>query len=724
MANNYTPEEIQEIFDEYHRALSSGIPVGKDLAERLKDATAGVKNYTYQLNQSVKQLGTSFKQLGKDIANGAEGAAVFNDSLSSGSDVVANFASKFGLVGTAIGGIVKAGSAYVSAVNKQSDALYKSFQDISKTGTIGAGGMSEVFNSMQKFGYAVGELNQMQSLLQQNSTALAKFGGTAYDGARALSDVAYSLQRDKLGERFRNMGLSVDEINQNAAGYVKTQIALGRSRTDVEKNLTTETAKYIEQVVAVQKLTGQTREQLEEKQAQAQREEAFAYQQYELQKRAAAGDKQATKEFERNQALSRILEGKAREQFIAGIGGDVAAMGELMRTAPDTVQQILTGGDLPSVLQNLARESKQAVDNLGPMARFHGFNNVLLPMNELLDIMSQYGGKNMKEVLDTIEKNKETVDSSTKAQTSLRISEMNARQGMENMVNAGIDPVTKAMKVLAYAVEYLTDLLPFSGRAKERYEKEQTEQAAHSAAKLTGSVLDKIIQVESGGRNIGTTGSSAYGIGQMTKGTFEGLAKKASPTSALYGKTFEDMKADVGLQREALSQLTVQNQDVLSKAGLTTDDASTYLAHFLGASGAVNVLRAPDSTPIDKVVSGQSIYANPGVFKNITTAGDLKAWAAKKMQSSAAQPAGPNNPQAAGAFGWDGTISGPMSGYRPNLLMHGTEKISITPSNKFDQTGSSSNSEMTSDLVSKIDDLISVAKAQLSVNERILKYQQ
>ena len=276
-----------------------------------------------------------------------------------------------------------------------------------------------------------------------------------------------------------------------------------------------------------------------------------------------------------------------------------------------------------------------------------------------------------------------------------------------------INPVTKAMKVLANAVEYLTNLLPFSGRAKARYEQEQQEQASSAAAKVTGGILDKIIQVESGGRNVGTAGSSAFGIGQMTRGTFEGLAKKATPGSALYGKTFEDMKSDVGLQREALSQLTTQNQTALGKAGVAVNDANTYLAHFLGSGGAVRVLQSADNTPIEAAVGGQAIAANPGVFRNIATVGDLKAWAAKKMGT-----------EMSGAFGFQGTVSGPMSGYRPNLLMHGTEQLTVTPAGSSaggsTATGGSGN---ISDLLARVDELIYVSKNQLSVNEKILKMQ-
>ena len=83
MADMYTPEEIAQIFEAYNDAIQKNIPIGKDLAQQMKDATLGVKNYTQQLNQSLKQLGTSFKNLGSNIAKGDKGASVFNDALSS-----------------------------------------------------------------------------------------------------------------------------------------------------------------------------------------------------------------------------------------------------------------------------------------------------------------------------------------------------------------------------------------------------------------------------------------------------------------------------------------------------------------------------------------------------------------------------------------------------------------------------------------------------------------
>lgn len=733
MANNYTPDEIQDIFDEYHRNLAAGIPVSKDLAERLKDATTGVKNYTFAMNQSLRSLGSSVKTLGFDLSKGANGAAVFNNSIEAGADVVDKFASKFGILGTVIGGVIKAGGMYVSAVNKQSDALYKSFQDISKTGSLGAGGMSEVFSSMQKFGYAVDELGQMQSLLAQNSTALAKFGGTAYDGARSLADVSNELQRGKLGERFRNMGLSVDDINQNAAGYIKTQVSLGRSRIDVEKNLTAETSKYIEQVVAVQKLTGQTREQLEEKQAQASREEAFAYQQYELKKKAAAGDAQAQKEYERNLALSRILDGKAREQFIAGVGGDVAAMGDLMRTAPETVEKILNGGDLPSVLQSLAKEGQTAVDNLGPLAKFHGFNNFLLPIDQLLEITSQYGGKNMNEVLKAIDRNKETTDDATKSQTSLQMSQMNTRQAMENLVNAGIGPVTSAMQTLAEIIESIVGMLP--NFKQKGYGAGGTGSKGGSLASTGAGALSGAAIGTAFGGPVGTVigagvGAAAGFFGYELGG---GSSAGGKPETVLdFGGQSGSRDNFLKLDRDMQGRIVTAGENYMKVTGNKLKINSAFrdredqerLYNETVAAGRPGV--GPNGMPVAKpgTSSHESGYAvdieqgksdreainalnNQGLFQ--TVANDPVHFAYKKIS---------------GAFGWNGTVSGPMSGYSPNLLMHGTEQLSIRPAASMssdDSVGGSSSSNV--ELISKIDDLIYIAKSQLQVNEKILKYQ-
>jgi len=766
MADTYTPQEIQDIFDEYHRNLSNGIPISKDLAERMKDATVGVKNYTYQLNQSFKQLGSSIKTLGSDIAKGAEGASVFSSTVDSTADVFSKFASRFGVVGAVLGGVAKAGAAYVGAVNKQSDALYKSFQEISKSGSLGAGGMNEVFTSMQKFGYAVDELGQMQSLLAENSHNLADFGGTAFRGARQLSNLADGLQRGDLGEKFRNMGLSVDDINKSAAGYIRSQVALGRNRADIERNLTAETSKYIEQIVAVQKLTGQSREQLEEKEKQAAQEQAFALTQYELKKRADAGDAAAEKQYQKNRFLNMKLEGKARDQFLRGVGGDMSQMGELMRTAPDFVEKMFDESDGPEAYDAFVKNVRRSVDTLGGLARYNVYDNFAIPMGESLRVLTEASEESAADRLAASKKESESIDKGTNDQTKMRIAQMNARQSMENFVNAGVDPVTKAMKILAYTVEWLTSLLPGSSRAKAKYEKEAADanvKQQESQGKTIEGLGKVAAKFESGGNagrvstGSGDHGGKSYGAFQLSSKTgdvekflessgYADVFKGLKVGSEEFDKKWRELGADKKFAdaQQAHAVKTHYNPQVaklqksgldLSSKGLGVQEAVMSTANQYGASTDV-IEKALAGKDIKKMSDADIINAIqdykastvPSRFRSSSLA--VQEGVAKRIQQERdmlqAISQAPSTPAIGGASGFRGVLSGPMSGYKPNITMHGTEELSIRPNSS--STGSGASGAGASEgtmlaLIEQVNELIYLSKSQLGVNEKILRYQ-
>lgn len=231
--------------------------------------------------------------------------------------------------------------------------------------------------------------------------------------------------------------------------------------------------------------------------------------------------------------------------------------------------------------------------------------------------------------------------------------------------------------------------------------------------------LQKMIAAESGGQNIpnrsgpgGTATSSAHGIGQMLKGTFEDLAAKAKPDSALYGKTFEDYKRDTKLQTQALTEFTTQNKKRLEQAGLAATDSNLYMAHFLGAEGAIQVLKSNESTLLSQVVSREAIAANANVFGKLRTVADLKSFAETKMAGPsarvstaaplpAAQPSVPANTQ----------VSGPVSTVQPvgatTTGMATDQQIQLLAS----QTG-------------KLDEMISLLRTQNSLAQAILRTSQ
>lgn len=749
----YTPEEIQEIFDRYHDATRAGIPISEALAREMADATKGVKNYTYELNRSLKYLGTQTKAVAQDLANGAKGASVFNNQIDAAGGVAANVASQFGLLGKGLGLAIQALTAWITAVNKQSDALYGNFQQLSRSGAVGAQGMDDVFQSMQRMGYTIDELDKMSAVLIENSKDFALFSGTAATGSKQLADLVMGMEDARV--QFFNLGMNVDDISRATAGY-RNQLA----RNGRLQEATSAGAKaYIKEMETLTRLTGLQRKEIEEQRQAAEDIDQFYASLMEMDPKAAQN---AYSVF--TQLMAVDPSGKKARAFAVSmdgiIGGSADQMESLYSTNFEMLEfaQALKQGriDASQYMQAESDARSQTIGlqkelaKVGVTDMFGGLKNNVLQVNKGLTPFAKQLGLSEKEVEDLMN----GVNGATAAQSDMRNSQIKASQAMQEFINAGINPVTKAMKILANAVEYLTDLLPFSGSAKAKYEREQQEAASSAAAKVTGGVIDKIIQAESGGRNIGNIGgaSSAFGVGQITKGTFEGLAKQATPGSALHGKTFEDMKASVDLQREALSQLTTQNQAALAKKGFEATDASTYLAHFLGAPTAIRVLQAPDNTPIRNAVESSQIAANPNVFKDVATVGDLKAWANRKMggttaTAQAAKPVDANKPTTAtaqaanpvdankptttatagpsGVFGWKGRISGPMSGYRPNVLMHGEEDLEIKPAKGSSSTfeSQSLSNEMASKLIERVDDLIQISRNQLGVNEKMLRYQ-
>ena len=149
-----------------------------------------------------------------------------------------------------------------------------------------------------------------------------------------------------------------------------------------------------------------------------------------------------------------------------------------------------------------------------------------------------------------------------------------------------------------------------------------------------GDVLDRIIQIESNGNPLARAKtSSAGGLAQFTEGTWREVMNKHFPqmVASMTDKQLLGMRFDGKMARRGLEKFTGDNQAYLEQRGLKATDGATYLAHFLGKGGAAKVLGANPNTPISQVVGANQIAANPGVFKNMTTASDLVGWAEKKM---------------------------------------------------------------------------------------------
>ncbi len=158
-----------------------------------------------------------------------------------------------------------------------------------------------------------------------------------------------------------------------------------------------------------------------------------------------------------------------------------------------------------------------------------------------------------------------------------------AREGLQNSLNLDTDTIRKETEV--------------------RAERSQNVQ----------SYMDRVIGAESGGDpNARNTRSTATGLGQFIERTWLALFKERFPERAA-GMSRDEILArrtDRSDSIELIRALTEQNSRALEKAGLATTDRNLYLAHFAGAQGAIDLLRADRGAPAASILGSDAARAN------------------------------------------------------------------------------------------------------------------
>lgn len=153
------------------------------------------------------------------------------------------------------------------------------------------------------------------------------------------------------------------------------------------------------------------------------------------------------------------------------------------------------------------------------------------------------------------------------------------------------------------------------------------------------ALVDQIIGVESGGNpNATNPRSSAGGLGQFIDSTWLNMLAKHRPDLTGSPQELLALKSNPELSRAMTEAYAADNGAILTGAGLPVTPANTYLAHFAGPQGAVKVLSADPSAPVESILGSKAVEANP--FLRGMKAADLQAWAGRKMGSAqpAAQP--------------------------------------------------------------------------------------
>ena len=583
MAEQLTPEEIKAAFDAYNRELLLTGQVTKETAAAFNEAKTGIRNYTFQLNQSLKQLGTSVASLGTSMLKGEQGASVYNKSIEAGADAIDAFAAKFGFLGKLIGSLFTASARVVVEINKQGDALFKSYQDLSRAGAANAGGMTTVYQQMQQFGYNIEELGDFGKLIKENSQSLAILGGTVNQGVRQFGNLAEGIQRSGLQTQFMNMGMTIENMNTGMAGFLKIQNQTGSAARMNNQQLVQGAAKYIEQLDILTKLTGKSAETLISEQEANLADERYALVYRELKQKADAGDLVAQKELEQQTILLSQVQGETKtavQNTLAGYQASSEAASKLFMTAPELSGMLAQKGGLAfegaanQAMDMLKSSSTRTMDQFGELGKATGeLGKTFISVKDMMGFEALKGTAEERMAAAKAEQaaQKANLDEATKNQVKMRQDQMETTRAAQNLINFGLNPVTAGMQKLAGGIESVTSKLPGTGATTG------TSGSGRGGDPSGGGLFSRIfglggsapgagttppdLRIKPGAENKGSATDALYGVAQQVHDLLGGDYKYFSGFNDRSGgkhgegKAFDIVLNDRNKYESALSQI-------------------------------------------------------------------------------------------------------------------------------------------------------------------------
>jgi hypothetical protein len=327
--------------------------MGGDLAAQKASAlasTAGINRAAQQLDQAGvsaenlaesnskayqagEKVGETFGKLAKTVVKLDTAFAPFIGNLMKGTATSSELFGIFAKMGGIIGGV---STVFQRVAGFQEENL-STYQQISNSGATFGGSLTEMRQAASDTYLTLSEFTE---IMKGSGETLVKMGGTAESGARAFTRVSNQLLKSEAGEGLRALGYSTKEVNEGLMNYIN--ITGGRTREEMRNtaNLTTAAAGYLEQLDGLSQLTGESRQQLQEKM----KEDAAnqAWQNYLL----------TLDEDTRNKANAAYTESMAR----GGKGAAQALMSQLMGLPPMTKEaQSFVG---------MAKQASSAVSNL------------------------------------------------------------------------------------------------------------------------------------------------------------------------------------------------------------------------------------------------------------------------------------------------------------------------------------------------------------------------
>ena len=247
--------QVQGKLSKASQDLSHTIDEENELREQ---AVEREKAFKSAQTQSISAL----KQFGSAITDTTNSFSKYEGGIKSLTGAISDVASQFGPLGKAVGLVSTAIGALAGAVLKQTDAVIKGYDDLSKLG--GAVGLTAdgIFKLGKEAGFSSQTLGSFTKGAKDAGQNLAALGTGTTEGVKAFSK--FVAVGDEQLKQYRRLGFTQDELMEAQNTYLKQQLDAGRQITKSPQELQKASLQYIDSLLALAELTNTSLKQQQE----------------------------------------------------------------------------------------------------------------------------------------------------------------------------------------------------------------------------------------------------------------------------------------------------------------------------------------------------------------------------------------------------------------------------------------------------------------------------
>jgi hypothetical protein len=563
-------QELQRLLQQAQEEIRTLGAVSGDTAKKIEDASDEYGKLKKVLKQQGEQFARTMVGITRTVGEGNTEFTVFNSVVDSVTGALTEMGKSIPFFGAAM---VAAGEGAKFLLG-QLQATTKAFNQVGAAGALGAEGMTGLRNQFIEAGI---DLQTYTKVIAANSEALARFGGTAGDGAARFSKALGQVNRD-FGHQLMSLGNSFEDIAEQTASYIALQGRLGRSQNMTQAQLAKGAFEYAKELDELAKLTGQQKSQIIKQQDAAMSESRFRAKYEDLVAKGRVKEAKAMLDFQsRISAVSPVL-GQGLRDIASGFVNTEAAQAAFVTTGgrAATIMQQLSAGTMTQeqAFAELQAANKQSIPLQRSLAMAVGdLPGVMIPFAQSADFANQ------------------------------KIAELGRAAGTQAAQMAGADGLTQSavaaqqsMMTFSIAVNNLaTQALPQAGTAVSAFADVMTK-AVNAISTATG------VQVQMPQRQ--------YADGGIARGPASGYAATLHGAEAVVplpdGNTIP-----VEIKGLTSDVLVSQLASTLAKANLLTREMS---GGALGASGNIS---AGFRQGVDDLFAVAAMHAAEAVARGI-----------------------------------------------------------------------------------------------------------